>query len=102
MTDVLSPEDRIDNLCRDVLVAGYLAKDRRLTPAYADALATRVRSAAHDMLLPHDGDLLRATATTLERASLRVKTAEVRPRVKAAAVQPPPPSQADLVAQWDS
>jgi hypothetical protein len=40
------------------------------------------------MIAPGDAELLRTTATTLERASTQIKSAEVRPRrVKAATVR---------------
>jgi hypothetical protein len=92
MTDsyVQTPEEKIDDLARDVFVAGHLARDRRLTPDYADALAFRVRKASTDMIEPADVQLLAKTADRLESASIRIKSGNLHSRVELAATGPRP------------
>jgi hypothetical protein len=86
MTDsyVQTPEARINDLVKDLVVAGHLARARKLQVDYAEKLAARFKVAATDMILDGDRELLSAAASTLKRASIRIKSAEVRPRVKAA------------------
>lgn len=100
MADTYSPGERLNDLCSDVLVAGHLARARGLTPDYADALAMRVRSASADMIEDSDAQLLLSTANALSHTSMRIKSAEVRPRVKAGPA--PGPSIKDMLREWDA
>jgi hypothetical protein len=95
---VQTPGDRIDNLAHDVLVAGYLARDRKLTPEAADQLAVRVKAAAADMIVPGDIDLLRTAAERLQTLSVRVKAGNDFAKVARSKVEP---TQAELAAEWD-
>jgi hypothetical protein len=93
-------EERLNDLIKDCVVAGHLARARKLTPDYADALAMRVRSASTDMIEDSDAALLRSTANALSQISTRIKSADVRPRAKAAPA--PGPSIVDVIRELDA
>jgi hypothetical protein len=78
-----SPREKLDDLCRNVLVSAHLAKSGRLTPEFADALASRVKAASSAMVEPGDRELLRYTAAQLGAVSTRIKAGEARTRAKA-------------------
>jgi hypothetical protein len=93
------PEEALNDLVMDLVVAGHLARDRRLTPDHADRLVVRVKAAAGNMVERDDAALLTKTANLLERASVRIKSAEVRPRTRSRAkAAPAPRPQPDIPA----
>lgn len=98
--DTYPAGERLNDLVLDCVVAGHLARDRKLTPDYADALAMRVRSKSVDMVEPADAQLLLSTANALSAIATRIKAREVRPRVKAGPA--PGPSIRDMIRQWDA
>jgi hypothetical protein len=101
MTDTTyTPGERLNDLCTEVLVAAHLARDRRLVPDYADALAMRVRSPSADMIEDSDAALLRSAANALSQMSTRIKSADVRPRAKTG--PSPGPSIAEMIRQLDA
>ena len=96
-------EDVLDNVFRDVQIAGLLARERKLTPDHAEGIAARVRAAAF-MTEPSDRSLLDKTAQKLEAVSRRIKAAAVAPRTKTHAAPRKvalEPSDRELVARWD-
>lgn len=100
-----TPEGRLDDLVKDLVVAGTIARQGRLNTGFADRVVTRLRSAASDMVEYGDAELLRAAAERLESVSLRVKSQTGR-RVPvsgtaATAAAVAERSQAELAAQFD-
>jgi hypothetical protein len=92
-----SPEEALNDAARDAYVLATVAKQGRLRTKAADDLVARLRGHADRMVEPGDAALLRETADKFELVSTRIKSAETRPRIKAAPVQRAPRPQPDFL-----